>query len=89
MADRLVTIARQQNGIHLSSAHLPMGWLILRTSENSVNAKFAEIVKGEVRRISLPRTPVNKVNPQAFSATLSHERRRSNAATRSHDREGP
>jgi hypothetical protein len=30
------------------------------TSENSVNAKFAESPKGEVRKISIPRTPVNK-----------------------------
>src|SRR5918995_5076849 len=30
------------------------------TSENSVKAKFAESQKGEVRKIPLPRTPVNK-----------------------------
>jgi hypothetical protein len=34
--------------------------LSLRTSKNSVTAKFAEIVKDEIRRIPLPRTPVNK-----------------------------
>jgi hypothetical protein len=35
----------------------------MRTSENSVNRKFnfAEFYKGEVRRIPIPRTPVNKV----------------------------
>jgi hypothetical protein len=35
-------------------------WLV--TSENSVKAKFAEIVKSEVQlvRIYLPRTPLNK-----------------------------
>src|SRR5215204_2929268 len=32
----------------------------MRTSENSVTAKFAEIVIGEVRRIHIPRTCVNK-----------------------------
>src|SRR5918994_1485004 len=32
-----------------------------RTSENSVMAKFAECPKGEVRRIPIPRTWVNKV----------------------------
>jgi hypothetical protein len=31
-----------------------------RTAENSVYANFAEYPKGEVRRIPLPRTPVNK-----------------------------
>jgi hypothetical protein len=31
-----------------------------RTSENSVCANFRECPKGEVRRISIPRTPVNK-----------------------------
>src|SRR5215211_5369057 len=31
-----------------------------RTSQNSVNAKFAESPKGEVRRIPIPRTPVNR-----------------------------
>src|SRR5918995_1270757 len=30
-----------------------------RTSYDTVTAKFAEIVKGDVRRVSLPRTPVN------------------------------
>src|ERR687897_2412572 len=30
-----------------------------RTSENSVYANFAEGPKGEVRRITIPRTPVN------------------------------
>jgi len=32
-----------------------------RTSENPQKAKFAECPKGEVRRISLPRTSVNSV----------------------------
>src|SRR5215217_4788391 len=32
----------------------------MRTSENSVYANFREYPKGEVRRIPLPRTPVNK-----------------------------
>src|SRR5215212_8931566 len=34
----------------------------IRTSENSVMAKFAESPKGEVRRIPIPRTPVNRAN---------------------------
>src|SRR5215212_1754636 len=34
--------------------------LLISSSENSVVAKFAEIVNGEVRRIPLPRTPVNR-----------------------------
>jgi hypothetical protein len=34
--------------------------LSLRTAENPVNTKFAESPKGEVRRIPIPRTPVNK-----------------------------
>jgi hypothetical protein len=33
--------------------------------KNSVKAKFAEIVIGEVLRISLPRTPVNRVGASA------------------------
>jgi hypothetical protein len=32
----------------------------LRTSENSVYANFAESPKGELRRIPIPRTSVNK-----------------------------
>src|SRR5215212_588569 len=32
-----------------------------RTSENAVKAKFAEIELGELRRIPLPRTPLNKL----------------------------
>src|SRR5215208_7452462 len=32
----------------------------IRTSENAKKAKFAECPKGEVRRIPIPRTPVNK-----------------------------
>jgi hypothetical protein len=32
----------------------------MRTSENPQKAKFAEFQKGEVRRISIPRTLVNK-----------------------------
>src|SRR5215208_7286224 len=51
-------------------------------------ANFVELCACELRRIPLPRTWVNKVNPHAFSATLSHERRL-DAATRGHDREGP
>jgi hypothetical protein len=31
-----------------------------RTSENAQKAKFAEFLKGEVRRIPIPRTWVNK-----------------------------
>src|SRR5215212_1197814 len=31
-----------------------------RTSENSLKANFRECPKGEVRRIPIPRTPVNK-----------------------------
>jgi hypothetical protein len=38
----------------------PGGSLLHRTSENSIKAKFAEFYKGEVRRIPIPRTPVNK-----------------------------
>ena len=34
--------------------------LTLRTSQNCVTAKFAELVKGELLRIPLPRTPLNK-----------------------------
>src|SRR5215203_735719 len=37
-----------------------MGRLLPRTSENSVYANFAESPKGEVRRILIPRTSVNK-----------------------------
>src|SRR5215203_3710453 len=33
---------------------------LLRTSQNSVTANFAECPKGELRRIPLPRTSVNK-----------------------------
>jgi hypothetical protein len=42
--------------------HMPGGYFLGRTSQNSVKAKcnFREIVKVEVRRISLLRTPVNK-----------------------------
>src|ERR671912_95775 len=51
---------------------------------------FAKGAKAELRRITLPRTPVNRANPQAFSATLLHDkRRRSDAAPRGHDRESP
>ena len=34
--------------------------LVRRTSENSVKAKFVEIVMGEVRRIPILSTSVNK-----------------------------
>src|SRR5215217_5968302 len=37
-----------------------MGCMLPRTSENSVYANLAESPKGEVRRITIPRTPVNK-----------------------------
>ena len=40
-----------------------------RTSKNSVYAKFGESCLGEVRRISLPRTPVNR---RALSSRGSH-----------------
>jgi len=35
------------------------GVISKRTSENSVKEKFGEIVKDELLRIHLPRTPVN------------------------------
>src|SRR5918995_5017748 len=38
----------------------PGSWPYTRTSENSVKEKFAECPKGEVRRILIPRTRVNK-----------------------------
>ena len=38
-----------------------------RISENSVTANFVEIVIGEVRRILLPRTRVNKGNEDGRS----------------------
>ena len=40
---------------------------LLRTSENSVIANFAEIVKGEVRRSYLPGTRVNKASLASFT----------------------
>src|SRR5829696_923854 len=43
-----------------SDTLLGVGPGLCRTSENSVKAKFAESPKGEVRRILIPRTPVNK-----------------------------
>jgi uncharacterized membrane protein len=44
---------------------------MLRTSQNSVSTKFAECPKGEVRRITIPRTPVN--NPGiCFVSSRSH-----------------
>ena len=40
---------------------MPVALFLGRTSQNSVNAKFApEIPKGEVRRMLLLRTPMNK-----------------------------
>jgi hypothetical protein len=39
-----------------------LGCFFEGTSQNSVNANFGETPKGEVRRIPLPRTPVNKVD---------------------------
>ena len=32
----------------------------MRTSENPQNANFVEFYEGEVRRIPIPRTPVNR-----------------------------
>jgi ribosomal protein L13E len=40
------------------------------TSENSLKAKFAECYKGEVRRIPIPRTPVNKGKKKSRAFTL-------------------
>src|SRR5215208_4283188 len=45
----------------------------MRTSQNAVTAKFAEIVKSEVQlpRIPLPRTPVNRASPEMRQASLA------------------
>ena|ERR671910_2882814 len=45
----------------------------IRTSWKSWKAKFAEFYKGELRRILLPRTPLNKVyvGPVGILATLA------------------
>jgi hypothetical protein len=45
----------------------------MRTSQNSATAKFAEIVKGEVRSISVPRTRVNKAAASCIWATRVHQ----------------
>jgi hypothetical protein len=44
------------------ASNLLPSYAFRRTSENAVNAKFAEIVIGEVRRILIPRTSVNKTH---------------------------
>jgi hypothetical protein len=45
----------------------------MRTSQKSATAKFAEIVKGEVRSISVPRTRVNKAAASCIWATRVHQ----------------
>jgi hypothetical protein len=48
--------------------------LSLRTSENPQKAKFAESPKGEVRRILIPRTPVNKALAQPKRQTFTTQK---------------
>jgi len=45
----------------------------MRTSQNSATAKFAEIVIGGVRSISVPRTRVNKAAASSIWATRVHQ----------------
>src|SRR5688572_914856 len=44
---------------------MPCGYFWQPTSENSFKANFRECPKGEVRRILIPRTPVNKGKKKA------------------------
>jgi hypothetical protein len=47
----------------------------VRTSENSVYANFAESPNGEVRRIPIPRTPVNKGKKRRAGVALKSKPR--------------
>src|SRR5215212_7183934 len=48
------------------------GWLniIAKRCQNSVHAKFAEGWLGELRRITLPRTPLNRANGTLIALPL-------------------
>ena len=48
----------------------PHGRFAGTLARRRLTKRSRETPKGEVRRIFIPRTRVNKVNPQAFSATL-------------------
>jgi len=52
-------------GVSLKWARFVLN-VIKWASENSVNANFAEIPKGEVRRIPIPRTPVNRLLSRGY-----------------------
>jgi hypothetical protein len=57
---------------HVVIEFLPLrllGRLLPRTSQNSFKANFRESPKGEVRRIPLPRTSVNKLPASAAKGT--------------------
>jgi hypothetical protein len=66
---------------------LDQGWgyarSCIRTSENSVKRKFnfVEIVKGEVRRMPLPRTPVNTSGHGASDLPLGADEHRARGAS--------